>query len=75
MRAFGSRVRGNARKYSDLDLAIVGKKRLDWRELEALRDAFAESDLPMQVDVLDWNAVSDEFRAVIARHSEPIPLG
>lgn len=74
VRAFGSRVRGKARKYSDLDLAVIGKERLDWRRLEAVRDAFAESDLPIQVDVLDWNAVSDEFRAAIAGHSELVRL-
>ena len=30
-----------------------------------LREAFEESDLPFRVDVIDYNAVSDEFRAII----------
>lgn len=65
VRAYGSRVRGTARAHSDLDLALLGEEKLDWRRIEALKDAFSESDLPFQVDVLDWNAISDSFRAVI----------
>ena len=65
VRAFGSRINGRAQKYSDLDLALVRKERINWRKLEALKDAFAESDLPMMIDVLDWNSISDEFRRVI----------
>lgn len=63
--AFGSRVRGAARAYSDLDLALRGPAPLDPRRLAALKDAFAESDLPFSVDVLDWRAVSPEFRRTV----------
>lgn len=69
---YGSRVRGNALKYSDLDLAIVGREKLDWRIIEELKDAFAESDLPYRVDVLDWNAISTEFQKAIEKHHETI---
>lgn len=34
-------------------------------QLEALRDAFSASDLPILVDVLDEHAVSPAFRARI----------
>ena len=72
VRAFGSRVNGKARRFSDLDLALVGEKAIDLRRLEELRDAFSESDLPMKVDVLDWHAISDSFRKVIDRQCEVI---
>lgn len=62
---FGSRVTGQARKYSDIDLLLIGKEKLDWHGIEALRDAFAESDLPYMVDLLDWYDLSDSFRQVI----------
>ena len=45
--AFGSCVTGAARKFSDLDLAIVSSTPLDWRLLGKVRDAFEDSDLPM----------------------------
>ncbi|RKY11325.1 MAG: nucleotidyltransferase domain-containing protein [Planctomycetota bacterium] len=59
---YGSRVKGNARKYSDLDLVIKGKQRIQQSVLLGLKDAFGESDLPFCVDVLDWDRISDEFR-------------
>ncbi|MFZ5910962.1 MAG: nucleotidyltransferase family protein [Chloroflexota bacterium] len=71
-RAFGSRVRGAARSYSDLDLAIVGRSKLPFKKLAALRIAFEESDLPFRVDVLDWHSVSPEFRKVIEQNYETL---
>ena len=68
VRAFGSRFSGTAKPYSDLDLAVVGQNRLDWRILSELKEAFQESELPFRVDLLDWNAISDEFRTVIEKN-------
>ncbi len=65
VRVFGSRYNGKAKHYSDLDLALLGQGRLDWRRLEELKEAFQESGLPFRVDLLDWNAISAEFRNVI----------
>ena len=65
--AFGSRVAGKAKTYSDLDLAIVGDRALEADELRHLKEAFEESDLPFRVDVLDWRATSPEFQKVIER--------
>ena len=65
VRAFGSRATWTAKDSSDLDLAIVGEDPLDLRTLGRLKEAFEESRLPMRVDVLDWHAVTDSFRATI----------
>ncbi len=67
VRVFGSRFSGTAKPYSDLDLAVVGQNRLDWRILAELKEAFQESELPFRIDLLDWNAISDEFRTVIEK--------
>lgn len=72
VRAFGSRIEGNAEKYSDLDLVLVGNEKLSWRKIESLKDAFAASDLPMIVDVIDWYTLSDEFKAVVEKGYEVI---
>lgn len=71
-RAFGSRYKGNVKPYSDIDIAIVGDKELSNRLMAELREAFEESDLPFRVDILDWNAVSPEFRKVIEEGYEVI---
>ncbi|MDO8587638.1 MAG: nucleotidyltransferase domain-containing protein [Armatimonadota bacterium] len=67
---FGSRARGTAAAYSDLDIALVSNEKLDWRRIEALKDAFAESDLPIIVDPVDWHSISDSFRAIIESKHE-----
>ena len=68
VRAFGSRVTGNARPYSDL--VLLGPARLSLGRLAALREAFAESELAIRVDVIDWNAISKNFRNIIAAQFE-----
>jgi predicted nucleotidyltransferase len=63
--AFGSRVKGTSRKYSDLDLALITDKPLDLSRLAELREAFSESELPFKVDIVDWATTGEEFRELI----------
>ena len=63
--AFGSRARRCAKPYSDLDLVIMGDESLSLDVLAALNEAFAESDLPWKVDVVDWARMSDAFRRIV----------
>ncbi len=63
--AFGSRVNGKARPYSDLDLVIRGETALTPRTMNQLVEAFQESDLPIRVDVADWASLSPSFQQVI----------
>jgi len=65
VRVFGSRITETVKRYSDLDLAIVAEESLTEDRLAALREEFQNSDLPFRVDVVDWQAVSQEFRQVI----------
>ena len=67
VRAFGSRVTQSAKTYSDLDLAVVGATALDRHTLARLKEAFEDSDLPIRVDVLDWQEISPSFREIIAK--------
>ena len=63
--AFGSRVKGNAKKYSDLDLAIMTQQPLSFSKMAIIKEAFDESDLPIRVDVVDWAETSETFRKII----------
>jgi predicted nucleotidyltransferase len=67
VRAFGSRVRGTAARYSDLDLTLVADQKIDRQKLYRLEDAFSQSNLPFRVDVLDWQRISSAFQQVIER--------
>jgi type I restriction enzyme S subunit len=68
--AFGSRVTGEAKPFSDLDLVVMTTDPLPLRRLARLQEAFSESDLPMKVDLVDWAAVDENFRAVIRKGTE-----
>lgn len=66
--AFGSRVTHTAKPYSDLDLALISDLPLTLARKAAITDAFATSDLPIRVDVVDWASASDAFRQIIAQN-------
>jgi predicted nucleotidyltransferase len=70
--AFGSRVTGTAAAYSDLDLAIKTERGLDFSVVGNMRMDFEESSLPFRVDILDWSAISPEFRKTIEARCETI---
>jgi predicted nucleotidyltransferase len=72
VRVFGSRIEGKAKRFSDLDLALVCEEKLNWQKIAMLKDAFAASNLPITVDIVDWLAISEEFRAIIEKNSEII---
>ena len=64
--AFGSRVEGSVKKFSDLDLPVIGDQPLPISTTAALSEDFTESDLPYKVDIVDWSTTGEEFRARIA---------
>ena len=70
--AFGSRTSPEHQSYSDLDLAIMGDRDVDLSTMALLKDAFAESDLPFRVDVIQWCRMSPEFRKIIEPQLQPI---
>lgn len=71
---FGSRAGGQAKPFSDLDLAIDAGRRLTLAESADLREAFSESDLPWKVDFLDRHAAPEHFLKVIESASVPLIL-
>ena len=72
IRVMGSRLTGQAKPFSDLDLVVMGDDPLDLLALGHLRDAFDESNLPFAVDIIEWASSSDAFRQVIDAHARPL---
>lgn len=68
VRAFGSRVVGKAKAFSDLDLAVMGAEPLPAAVIAEVREEFRESDLPFKVDVVEWATTKDAFRRIIERN-------
>lgn len=63
--AYGSRTKGEARPYSDLDLLIKAEEKLPLKTLYQLKDQFEFSDLNFRVDIQDWFNISTEFLSQI----------
>ncbi len=68
--AFGSRVRGTQRKFSDLDLCY--KDEIPDSTIAYLEGEFSDSDLPFKVDIVNWNRCSSKFQETIQTELEPL---
>ena len=66
--AYGSRVRGNSRCYSDLELVAFANK-ADKQLANNLREPFEESDLPIPVDLFLWDEI--QGYAVLQQGEDP----
>ena len=70
--AFGSRARGDNALFSDLDLCHM--QPLPWEARSAIAEAFEKSNLPFQVDIIDWARCSEEFKDIIKNDMKKIDL-
>ena len=61
---FGSRAKGKARKFSDYDIGVIGKKSLNFKKIAQINEELEESDLPYRVDVVDFSTVSKNFKNI-----------
>jgi uncharacterized protein len=70
MSVYGSRAKGTAKKFSDLDVCVM--EPITDLELYYLKEAFEDSDLPFKVDVCAWNRIGDAFKKDIQNDLVPI---
>jgi len=62
--AYGSRVKWTARKTSDLDCVIFDATD---KEIYKAGEAFDESDIPFEVQLLNWETIPDDFKENIKK--------
>jgi predicted nucleotidyltransferase len=67
---FGSRSMGSVKKFSDLDLCIMGDEPLSLVEEATLREAFSESNLSFRVDIVSWANLEQEFQTIIIEQGQ-----
>lgn len=63
--AYGSRVKGTARRNSDLDLVVFAHQNLR-ANVAQLQESFEESDLPFPVDLHIWDEIPLDFQSQIS---------
>ena len=67
---FGSRARGTARRFADIDIAIAlaaGDRPVPRDLLALLREQFEESRIPYRVDLVDLYHADPSLRGEVAR--------
>ncbi|MGY6214201.1 nucleotidyltransferase family protein [Methylolobus aquaticus] len=74
VRAFGSCVSGLARRYTDLDLMLMGEEPVTDIIRADLREDFDESALPFRVDKVTWSEAPVMLRAVVEPEGVVIQL-
>ncbi len=64
---FGSRAKGSAKPYSDIDVAIEGGKTLDYREKRKLKEKIGDISGIYTVDLVFLDGVEDDFAEIIKK--------
>jgi predicted nucleotidyltransferase len=59
---FGSQASGNARLYSDIDVAVLPLQKLPVSIFSEIREVLEESDIVRTVDVVDLTETDESFR-------------
>lgn len=68
---FGSRVRGDNHKRSDIDLAVklIGNNRNDWVQVMEIID---DADTLLEIDCVDLNNAGEDFSEIIQKEGKLI---
>ncbi len=69
---FGSRVSGRSSEYSDIDVGIKGPEPIDWQTMAEIENDIEDLPFLYSIDVVDFSAVSPEFRGVAMQSVEYI---
>lgn len=64
---FGSRALGTYRKYSDVDLLLEAEPPLTEAQIESLKEAFEESDIPYTFDIVCIQNLKAEYAETISK--------
>ena len=71
---FGSRVTGEASRFSDFDIGIYGKKPLPQMVKAQIEEALEESDIPYSVQVVDFFFLPERFKSVALSHTKKLSV-
>ena len=63
--AYGSRVKGTARQFSDLDLCY--QEDIPSEVIYQIKEDLEESDLPFFVELVNWKQMRPEFQELIGK--------
>lgn len=64
---FGSWAKNSALPTSDLDIAILGRKKISWETMAKIRQEIENVPTLRQIDIVDLNSVGKDFRKNILK--------
>ncbi len=68
----GSRARGPAKRFADIDILLMNEQPLSPEVRAHLRYDLEESDIPYKVDVMEWAGLSPSFRSRLQQEARPL---
>jgi len=67
---FGSRARGDSLEFSDYDIGVYAGVEIDENLLRKALQLLKESNLPFNIDIIDFFTVKSEFREIALKDIE-----
>jgi len=67
---FGSRARKNNSPMADIDVGIWGAESIGIRKIAEIKDLIAESIVPFDIDIVDFNSADEKFMDYALRKIE-----
>lgn len=68
--AYGSRVTGvDLTPEADLDIVVVSETPISLEDMISVEKAFAESELPFRVDIVDWAKLPESIQKAIKKEN------
>lgn len=68
---FGSRARGEARRFSDIDVAVKARRPLAPGLLAEVREELEQSNCLLEVDLVDLSEAGEALAAAVSREGIP----
>jgi uncharacterized protein len=67
---FGSWAKGNALETSDIDIGILGKKKVKWSLMARILEKIESIPTLRSIDVVDLNSVDKNFKNNVMKHAK-----
>lgn len=67
---FGSWAKGNALETSDIDIGILGKKKIKWSLMARILERTESIPTLRSIDIVDLNSVDESFKNNVMRHAK-----
>lgn len=67
---FGSWAKGDALETSDIDIGILGKRKVAWSSMTKILEGVGDIRTLRSIDIVDLNSVDKSFKNNIMKHAK-----